>query len=147
MTARPADPEPGTVDPDAFVNAYVGVPFRWDGRDRRGVDCWGLAVLFYRDVLGVALPDWHKGDNGRDWINATIAAERSDNWRKLDEPRDGCLVLVAPGGRPGHIGIFHRGGVLHAQHARGVVWEARSRFALLFPSLEFGEYVAGGDRI
>lgn len=36
---------------------WVGVPFREHGRDRTGVDCWGLTLEAAR-VQGVQLPDY-----------------------------------------------------------------------------------------
>jgi cell wall-associated NlpC family hydrolase len=140
------EPEPGTCDPDAFANAWVGAPFKFDGRTRQGVDCWGLAWCFYRDCLGLILPDWTKGNQGEEWIKETIAGEMRSGWHELPAPADCCLVIAAPAGRPAHVGIFWRGGVLHAERPRGVVWEPLSRFKLTYREAHFGTY-EGGARI
>lgn len=143
-TRRPSDePEPGTVDPDAFANAWVGVPFKWDGRDPRGVDCWGLVWRFYRDCLGETLPDWTKGDNGQAWIDATFAAELAEHWQPLPEPRDFALAICPAGRRPAHVGIWWRGGVLHSKAGRGVVWEAGGVFCQAYPGTQAGLYCEG----
>lgn len=39
-----------------FCNQWVGVPFRHAGRDREGVDCWGL-VIEYLKGFGIDAPD------------------------------------------------------------------------------------------
>lgn len=41
---------------------YVGLPYRRFGRDRAGVDCWGLARLPLVELKGIALPLWDTVD-------------------------------------------------------------------------------------
>jgi cell wall-associated NlpC family hydrolase len=147
------DPEPGTVDPDAFVNAWVGTPFAWDGRTRAGVDCWGLVWRFYFDVLGVRLPDWSCGDRGLAFAqaiaDALFAEQVRDHWRAFDQPRDFAIVLCPQGRQAAHVGVFWRGGVLHCRRGKGALWEALGRFRQGHPDCQFGEYVEdpnGGEQ-
>ena len=49
-----------------MYSKYVGIPFVPGGRDFAGVDCWGLIMLFYKD-LGISIPD----------INATCETDRN----------------------------------------------------------------------
>lgn len=133
--------EPGCVDPDAFANSWVGTPFRWDGRDRKGVDCWGLVWRFYFDCLGVTLPDWTVGDLGADYIDGLVTGQLADHWRDIDPPGNFALVVCPQGRRPAHVGVIWRGGVLHSLQGRGVVWEALGRFRQAYPNARFGEYV------
>ncbi|NMW23861.1 C40 family peptidase, partial [Rhodanobacter denitrificans] len=52
----------------AWAGPYVGIPYRTHGRDRAGVDCWGLVRLVMAEVFGAELPDY--GDtyrDGEDW--------------------------------------------------------------------------------
>lgn len=45
--------------PDAWLDAYIGLPWRLGGRELRGgIDCWGLARLVLRREAGIALPSW-----------------------------------------------------------------------------------------
>jgi cell wall-associated NlpC family hydrolase len=125
---------------DEFVNAWIGAPFAWDGRTTAGVDCWGLVWRWHADVAGIQLPDWIKGAHNRGWMLRTFAAERESHWQTLDEPEPGCIVLAVPAGRPAHVGIFWRGGVVHAAEGPGVIWQPLAHFALAYPGHEFGRY-------
>lgn len=40
----------------AVARTYLGVPYRWAGADRNGVDCSGLVLVAYRDGAGIRLP-------------------------------------------------------------------------------------------
>jgi cell wall-associated NlpC family hydrolase len=125
---------------DEFVNAWIGTPFAWDGRTQAGVDCWGLVWRFHADCLDLELPDWIKGARNRGWLLTTFAAERESHWQALADPEPGCIVLAMPAGRPAHVGIFWRGGVLHAAEGAGVIWQPLPAFALVNGAHEFGRY-------
>lgn len=38
------------------ARSYIGVPYRYGGMDRSGVDCSGLACRVYADAVGIQLP-------------------------------------------------------------------------------------------
>lgn len=39
------------------MRSYVGIPYKHLGRDRKGIDCYGLVVLIYSEKLDIVLPD------------------------------------------------------------------------------------------
>ena len=57
---------------------YIGAPWSARGRDRDGLDCWGLVRLVYRDRLFRDLPDYQGYVSGheRREIDALIAGAR-----------------------------------------------------------------------
>ena len=36
---------------------YIGIPYRKNGRDRSGLDCYGLGILLYKDAFGIELEE------------------------------------------------------------------------------------------
>lgn len=41
-----------------WTDLYMGIPFKPDGRDRNGLDCYGLICLIYKEQLGIEIPDY-----------------------------------------------------------------------------------------
>lgn len=94
---------------------YIGIPYRAEGRDRAGCDCWGLVVLIYRERLGVTLPS-HAGygDPLSPAAAAAVAAGRAA-WQPVVTPQPLDVVLLRVNGAPHHIGLVIRPGwMLHS---------------------------------
>lgn len=93
-----------------FINKAVGLPWvRW-GSDWNGCDCYGLIVLYYREVLGISLPDVPKKSL------AEGLAEIVHQWEEVleDEPPEAFISFVDS--EPAHVGLYiGHNLVLHAQ--------------------------------
>jgi cell wall-associated NlpC family hydrolase len=89
---------------------YVGLPFAEHGRDRSGVDCYGLLRLVAAEEHGIALPSYAEGyatvTDLRE-IPALVAGGIEREWGQVDpgQEREGDAVLLRVLGQPLHVGI------------------------------------------
>lgn len=92
-----------------MLDRYVGLPYKKKGRDRNGIDCYGLVRLVLWDLLGQNWPSYLEEDpDGSTIVKLASALE------KVEEPRrfDIAIIMIAKreGGkyvfRPTHMGIF-----------------------------------------
>ena len=76
------------------ARTWVGVPFRHQGRDRSGVDCWGVPVVVLRS-LGVEMPeDFVRTNYPRQPLSSEIEHCLTRHCTKLPAARPGCLVAL-----------------------------------------------------
>ena len=98
------------MTPIEFAARIVGTPWvRWRS-DWSGCDCYGLIVLYHREVLGVDLGDVPQTD-----IGTGFAAARG--WCELPWPAAGATCWMAwRDGAPTHCGVLMDARtVLHAE--------------------------------
>lgn len=86
------------------MRQYTGIPYKVLGRDRSGIDCWGLISLVYRECWDVQLPDFGPYGISGDHVQ----------FHEVEKPRNMDLVRVdrAPGAD--HWGLYFGGMVLQA---------------------------------
>ena len=109
-------------------NKYIGLPYESNGRTESGVDCWGLACLFYRDELGIELPSYSElySTASDPQVVQAINANR-DNWLQTTEAVPGDLCLFNIYGEPAHVGVYVGDNhFLHAREGRDSVIESLS---------------------
>jgi len=115
----------GWPPPRDWYVGLLGVRWRDGGRDRDGLDCWGLGCLLYRELLGEVLP-LYAGDQsgiGRpaaiDALTATELARPC--WREVTfhqpQPAD-LLSWFGPAGWRTHVSFWVRAG-WHLEIRRG----------------------------
>lgn len=104
-------------DPHALYIAsanWLGVPYRYGGNTRQGVDCSGLSCAIYQEVYRLLL-------------HRRSAEQYSEDCRKVKRShlQPGDLVFFATGNdrkRVNHVGIYLKDGrFLHSSSSRGVV--------------------------
>lgn len=79
--------------------AYLEIPFRERGRDRSGVDCWGLVRLIYAERHGIPLPSFdgvyrHTTDTSI----GPVIREQAMTWEPVEAPQEGDVAVI-PGDR------------------------------------------------
>lgn len=87
---------------------WLGIPYRWGGTTRRGIDCSAFVQQFVRQNLGVELP-------------RTTASQQYEGVPiDQDELRAGDLVFFRRRGVR-HVGVYlSEGDFIHASSSRGV---------------------------
>jgi len=103
--------------------AYIGLPYREFGRDRRGLDCWGLACLVYREQLGIDLPSYaerYTSVEEHTELSAIIGdATGSATWTRVDRPEIYDVAVFRRGRQTVHVGIVITAGLmLHTSEGR-----------------------------
>jgi cell wall-associated NlpC family hydrolase len=88
---------------------WHGVPYRWGGLSRDGVDCSGFVMTAYRELFGLSLP------------RATGNQVRVGQAVPQDELQAGDLVFFHLPGRARHVGLYLGAGEFaHASTSEGV---------------------------
>jgi cell wall-associated NlpC family hydrolase len=85
------------------------IPFKEKGRDYNGVDCWGIAYLIYRDILGIELPTYteqYRNTMDRKEIANLWGTTDYEGWEKVNIPEPYDLVQIRMLGVPMHVGIY-----------------------------------------
>ena len=109
-------------------NKYIGLPYANNGRTESGVDCWGLACLFYRDELSIELPSYSElYSTANDPEVVTAINTHRDNWLLVTQAVPGDLCLFNIYGEPAHVGVYVGDNkFLHAREGRDSVIESLS---------------------
>ncbi len=114
-----------------WARSYIGIPFKSGGRDRSGVDCYGLVRLVYLEQAGAQLPSLD--DLYKDALKAAeteplfvanvplLLGERHENPKFLD------VAVILERGHPTHLGVYVGGGfILHATRRLGVILQRKT---------------------
>lgn len=96
------------------------VPFVPQGRDRSGLDCWGVVYLAYRELLNHPLPSYTESYTREDLKNyghlGDLISSHLPGWEKVEVGQPFDVVLMRLRGRPIHVGLVTRKGhMLHIE--------------------------------
>ncbi len=95
----------------AFIDQWMGVPYKFGGQDKDGVDCSGLAQLLEQEVYNVNIP------------RVTSQQVNAIKRKYEEELQEGDLVFFDFDGKKfSHVGVYLQNGyVVHASSKRGVI--------------------------
>ncbi|HVW95125.1 MAG TPA: C40 family peptidase [Mucilaginibacter sp.] len=95
----------------AFVEQWMGTPYKFGGEDRDGVDCSGLAQLLEQEVYGINIP------------RSTSQQINVIKRKYEDQLVEGDLVFFDYDGRKfSHVGVYLQNGFyVHASSSHGVI--------------------------
>ncbi len=103
-----------------WAGRYIGLPFRDHGRDRSGLDCWGLVRLVLGEQFGIALPSLateYEHTLALDDISGVIRRQ-IPMWQSVTEGTERCgdVVVLRLHGLPLHVGVVLGDGyMLHVE--------------------------------
>lgn len=112
-----------------WVGHYIGLSFKGHGRDRKGVDCWGLVRLVMAEQFGISLPSYatqYESTAREDQLAPLIEEERKW-WIPVEtgDERLGDVVVLRMRGQPIHVGlVIEQGRMLHAEVGIGSVLDS-----------------------
>ena len=90
-----------------WIHHYLSIPYVPGGRDRQGVDCWGLLRLAYLEQFHIALPEI-PGISAEKALalTDTLEQEKKASWTEIAKPIDGCGVGMSQRTILHHVGIY-----------------------------------------
>lgn len=101
-----------------MINGLLGIPWKERGRDRGGVDCWGVVYLYHQEI-GIEIPRY----DGRGWSSEdredaeALVREGLPLWLSVTpgEERPGDMIHLRIAGHPIHVGLVAgEGQMVHA---------------------------------
>ena len=120
----------------SWTNQYIGIPYKLNGRNREGLDCWGLVRMVYGEQFNVSLPALNQQyEHPTDADGFGDAYELAlPEWREVDEPQEFDVYWCRIAGIECHTGIaLGNGQMLHAMQGndshivniRNPAWQRR----------------------
>jgi cell wall-associated NlpC family hydrolase len=111
-----------------MFDKWVGIPYKHLGRDKEGIDCWGLIVEIYKekgiDVLDL---DYEKDSRKRGDI---FMLHYYQDWQEVKEAKMYDVILLENRDRDiaSHAGVYISGGKFIHASKRGVIIDRLSRW-------------------
>ena len=109
------------------LHDFIGIPYKSRGTDFDGADCYGLAVLYNKHMLGKELPDYRDLYVSADDVSDAGQAitKGRENWTAVTEPKEGDVILFKQMGVVSHAGIYLDGiDFLHIRRNQSACLEA-----------------------
>lgn len=113
-----------------WAGRYIGLPFCDHGRDRSGLDCWGLVRLVMSEQFSIALPSLaHEYEHTLALDDISHVIQRQiPVWQAIDTDQEQCgdVVVLRLHGQPLHVGMVL--GDRHMLHVEARIDSAIERY-------------------
>lgn len=104
------------------INDYLLNKHTPNGRKYPYLDCWGLVVDVYREMLGITLNEYTDLSQA-DMSKALMYERQAGRFIEVDESRDYDVIAFFIGGRLFHVGIWLKGKILHTSQKKNCRYE------------------------
>ena len=73
---------------------FIGIPFIDKGRDYKGADCYGLAKLYFKDILDIDIPDVMASPQQLKMAYLEYLSNINKFWIEHKEPKENTIVAM-----------------------------------------------------
>jgi hypothetical protein len=87
-------------------NDYISLKYLKKGRDKDGLDCWGLVKLIYKEQYNIELPSFAEEYEAEQQTKIEqLIALGKEGWEKVETPTIGDVALLRVNGLFMHVGV------------------------------------------
>lgn len=106
-----------------WVYDYIGLQYKDQGRDRTGLDCWGLVRLVLFEQFDIDLPSYTEEYEDPKTMEKAIEEHTKDlPFEKVETGELGDVVVLRQFGNNSHVGLFVGDNkIMHVQKGIGSV--------------------------
>jgi len=118
----------------------IGTKWVSGGKGPHEFDCWGLAQYWYREQLGIKLPEYPADADKVMEVARTLNKEvKTSAWTELSSPEPNCLVVMGRNTSITHVGVYLKdGAVLHcSREARRTIIQTLHRLSMYWGTIKF----------
>lgn len=110
------------------IKDLIGIPYKVHGRDKDGMDCYGLAIEVMKRC-GITLPDVFYDDIEQNTCEKIRILNNGLPLKKMQKPCENCIIVMNTKGYESHIAVYLGEGMLiHSVRNLGVVYEPLRRY-------------------
>lgn len=104
------------MTPYEFCEKINGAPWVNRGHSFEGADCYGVVLLYYKEVLGIELPIVSGYKQGLNYADCSDMVRSQDCWERIAYPEQHAVAFShVVDGRPMHISVcIDRKNIIHA---------------------------------
>lgn len=85
------------------LSEYIGIPFKYGGRTKQNLDCYGLVMLLYKELHNIELPDVVSPEYLE--TIAELVSTELVKWQPC-ELKEGALLVFSIRGYGAHVGYY-----------------------------------------